>query len=94
MNLPIKLSESAYNEIKKLLQIKGLGSDVGLRVGIRGSGCSGTEFIIGFDKMSEGDVQFSNFEFPIFIQKKHFLYLSGVMVDFVEETAKRGFVFQ
>ncbi|TAF73620.1 MAG: iron-sulfur cluster assembly accessory protein [Bacteroidetes bacterium] len=94
MNLPIKLTQTAHDEVKKLLQIKGLGNEVGLRVGIRGSGCSGTEFMIGFDKFTEGDVQFSHFDFPIFIQKKHFLYLSGVTVDFIEETTKRGFVFQ
>lgn len=94
MNLPIKLTERAYNEITNLLKIKGLDSEIGLRVGIRGSGCAGTEFIIGFDKFSEGDVAFSHFAFPIFIQKKHFLYLSGITIDFVEEASKRGFIFQ
>ncbi|TAG50646.1 MAG: iron-sulfur cluster assembly accessory protein [Cytophagales bacterium] len=84
---------AAEAEIKRLFSIKGLAPTVGLRIAVRGAGCSGTTFVIGFDEPQPDDHTFNEHGFNIFIQKKHFLYLTGVSVDFLETNEKSGFVF-
>ena len=89
----MKLSEAAIREISLVMQRKNIPSGYGLRLAVKGGGCSGISFIIGFDKPKGGDVEFSEAGIPVFIEKKHFLHLAGMQVDFVENERERGFVF-
>jgi iron-sulfur cluster assembly protein len=90
---PVSFSETAINEIKKIQSTKGLDDSFGLRIGVKGSGCSGTTFILGFDQKNENDEQFMIEEIRIYIEKKHFLYLVGIGIDFVDNNSQRGFTF-
>ncbi len=94
MKLPIEIKQSALDEINKLLKIKGLENNYGLRIAIKGAGCSGINFAIGFDDLQNDDVIFTDFGFKIYIQKKHFIYLTGYYLDFIETDEKKGFVFK
>lgn len=94
MKLPVIIEDSAKNELIRLLEIKGLAQNVGVRIAIRGSGCSGTSFVIGFDEPQTDDHIFEEDNFKIYIQKKHFLYLTGVKIKFHESSEQRGFVFE
>lgn len=92
-SLPVQVTPSAIAEIKHIVERKNIPAEYGLRIGMRGSGCSGTSFVIGFDKKKEQDQTFDLDGLPVYIEKKHLMYLFGVEVDFVENDTERGFVF-
>lgn len=93
MKIPIILNDSAIQEIKKLFQVKGMNNEIGLRIGVKGAGCSGNSFVIGFDEILPDDIVFEDFNFKIYIQKKDFIHLSGITIDFLDSNDKRGFAF-
>ncbi len=93
-NLPCNLTESAIREISLIMQKKNIPAGYGLRLGVKGGGCSGVSFIIGFDNPRDSDEKFMAEGIPVFIEKKHFLHLAGMRVDFVESDRERGFVFE
>ena len=91
--LPIRLTDAAIQEIAGIMDRKKIPEGFGLRIGAKGSSCSGTNFIIGFDSVHTEDEIFIVGGFPVYIEKKHFLHLIGMMVDFVEAESERGFIF-
>ena len=90
---PVTISNRATDEIRKIMQTKNIPADYGLRVGIRGGGCGGVSLIIGFDKKKESDLVYTVEEIPVYVDKKHTLYLIGKQVDFYDGEDGRGFVF-
>jgi iron-sulfur cluster assembly protein len=91
---PITLSSRAAEEIRKIMQTKNIPEGYGLRVGVRGGGgCGGATLIIGFDKQKETDISYSVQDIPVFIDKRHTLYIIGKQVDFYEGADSRGFMF-
>ncbi len=90
--IPVTLSARAVEEIKAIMQRKAIPDGYGLRVGVRGGGC-GVSFIIGFDKPKENDLVYHVQDIPVYIDKKHTLFLVGKMVDFIESEEGRGFTF-
>ncbi len=52
--IPVTITTKALEEIKKIMQLKNIPDDHGLRLGIKGSGCAGT-FLLGFDKKKRSD---------------------------------------
>jgi iron-sulfur cluster assembly protein len=91
--LPIRLTDAAIQEIAGIMDRKKIPEGFGLRIGAKGSSCSGTNFIIGFDSVHTEDEIFIVGGFPVYIEKKHFLHLIGMKVDFVEAENERGFIF-
>ena len=91
---PVHLTEAAIREISSIVVQKKIPEGFGLRIGTRGGGCSGVQYFIGFDSGKEGDDRFDFDGFQVFIEKKHFLHLAGMKVDFVEEESQRGFFFE
>jgi iron-sulfur cluster assembly protein len=89
---PITLSEKAVVEIKKIMTSKGIPSDYGLRVGVRGGGC-GVSLMVGFDKMKATDIVYQIDTIQVYIDKKHTMYITGKEVDFIESEQGRGFTF-
>src|SRR5882757_10379137 len=91
---PVKLSTRAAEEVKKIMQTKGIPEGYGLRLGIRGGGgCSGISLIIGFDKKKDADLSYDVDGIAVFIDKKHTMYLIGKEVDFYDGADARGFMF-
>ena len=90
---PVHISDLALEEIKKMLLKNGLNPQFGLRIGVKGAGCSGTTFFLGFDQKKENDTEFVNDYVKIFIEKKHIMYLIGVELDFIDNNSQRGFTF-
>jgi iron-sulfur cluster assembly protein len=89
---PIGITPKAANEIKKIMSSKGIPTGYGLRVGVRGGGC-GVSMLIGFDKKKDSDVEFRIEDIPVYLDKKHTMYLIGKEVDFIETADARGFTF-
>jgi iron-sulfur cluster assembly protein len=52
---PIKLTESALVQLKKIKEDKNITEEHGLRVGVKGGGCSGFSYILGFDLPKDND---------------------------------------
>ncbi|CAN5448635.1 hypothetical protein BH23BAC1_BH23BAC1_06760 [soil metagenome] len=91
---PVSITEKAVNEIKKIMQNKSIPEEYGLRVGIKGGGgCSGVSYVLGFDKLKESDVAYEISKIPVFIEKKHTMYVIGMEIDFYEGADARGFTF-
>jgi iron-sulfur cluster assembly protein len=62
-------------------------------VGIKGGGCSGASFLLGFDKAKAGDEAYSLDTFYVFIEKKHVMYILGIEIDYETGESGTGFVF-
>lgn len=90
---PVTISTRAAGEIRKIMQTKNIPPDYGLRVGVRGGGCGGVSLIIGFDKKKDSDLAYTIQDIPVYIDKKHTMYIIGKEVDFYESEDARGFMF-
>jgi len=91
--IPVTLSKKAAEEIRKIMKTKNIPTDYGLRVGIRGSGCGGAALMIGFDKKKDSDLSYEIDDIPVYVDKKHTLYVIGKEVDFYDGADNRGFMF-
>jgi len=91
---PVKLSDRAAEEVRKIMLTKNIPVGYGLRIGVRGGhGCGGAQLIIGFDKQKDGDLTYTINNIPIYVDKKHTMYVIGKEVDWVENETERGFMF-
>ncbi len=91
--LPVSLSDRALKEVKNTLTHKNIPSGYGLRVGVKGAGCAGVSYILGFDQKSEKDMEYNLDGVPLYVAKKDVMYLLGIQVDFYEGNDARGFTF-
>ena len=90
--MSVSLTESAANRVTSFLANRGKG--VGLRLGVRTSGCSGMAYVLEFaDVINEDDVVFEDHGVKEIIDGKSIVYLDGTEVDFVKEGLNEGFKF-
>ena len=90
---PVHLTDQAADEIRKIMQTKDIPEGYGLRIGIRGGGCSGMSYILGFDRRRDYDQEFTIDEIPVYIDRRHGLYLMNTTIDYHDGLDARGFVF-
>jgi iron-sulfur cluster assembly protein len=90
---PIRLTEGAITQLKRIFEEQKVPENYGLRVGVKGGGCSGFSYVLGFDEPKEKDEVYSYGEFNILMEKSHGIYLIGMEVDWVEGLNNRGFQF-
>ncbi len=89
------MSEAAVKEIKRLIVQHELPESAGVRVGIKGGGCSGFTYTLNFDqKPAEGDVILEQDGVRLFCDPKSLLYLRGTTLDYSEGLQGRGFQFK
>lgn len=91
--IPVSISPEAVREIKHIMQHKNIPANYGLRVGIRGAGCSGVSYVLGFDKQKEQDNAYEVEGIPVYVEKKHLMYLIGLEITFYDGEDARGFTF-
>lgn len=90
----IKITEKAAKEIKKIMAENNIPDDYGLRVGVKGGGCSGLTYTMGFDgETREGDTINDNDGVKLIVDGKSLFYLSGTELDFSDGLNGKGFVF-
>jgi iron-sulfur cluster assembly protein len=90
----ISLTEKALNEIKRIMSENQVPDNYGLRVGVKGGGCSGFSYSLGFDaEAKEGDTTIEDGEVKLFIDGKSLFYLSVTEFDFSVGLIGKGFVF-
>ena len=92
-NAPIKLTEGAIIELRRLLNADDFDARNVLRIGVKGGGCSGLSYVLGFDKPTANDNQYETEGVGFVIDKAHELYLAGMEVDWQNGLNNRGFSF-
>lgn len=90
--MAITLTDAAANRVTQFIANRGKG--VGLRLGVRTTGCSGMAYVIEFaDEIDEDDIVFDNNNVKVVVDPKSLVYLDGTELDFSKEGLNEGFRF-
>ena len=90
--MAITLTENAVKHVQNFLAKRGKG--IGLRVGVRTSGCSGMAYKLEFvDEASEDDVMFICDGVKVLVDPKSLIYVNGMVLDYTREGLNEGFKF-
>ena len=90
----ISVTIRAVSEVKRILDEQSLPDNTALRVGVKGGGCSGFSYTLGFDDtVVETDQVLEVDGVRVVCDPKSFLYLSGTEIDFEDNLMGRGFKF-
>ncbi len=90
---PVKFTEGAVSEIKRLMNEAGFNTGLKLRVGVKGGGCSGMTYVLGFDEATEKDEFFEIEGIPCIMDKGHEMYVFGMEINWQGGLNSRGFTF-
>ena len=93
--MSVQLTETAAQEIKKVIAEQKMSEKVALRVGVEGGGCSGFSYKLGFDEHvdEQTDTICEMHGVRVVVDKKSLLHLDGTEIDYHSGIDKRGFVF-
>mgnify|MGYP002655665116 FL=1 len=88
----ITLTEKAAQRVKAFLDNRGKG--IGLRLGVKTSGCSGLAYVLEFvDVLNSEDQVFEQHGVNIIVDPKSLVYLNGIELDYVKEGLNEGFKY-
>ena len=90
---PLTLTDGAVKELKKIMTAQNITDDHGLRIGVKGGGCSGFSYSMGFDVQKDKDQVYTINGMKVFMEKAHGIYLLGMEIDWEEGLNNRGFSF-
>lgn len=91
--MAVTLTEKAAKHVQRNLDKRGKG--LGLRVGVRTSGCSGMAYKLEYvDEPDAHDQVFESFDVKVFVDPKSLPYIDGTELDFVREGLNEGFKFK
>lgn len=93
ISAPVSFTISAVDELKRLMAQEGFNTEHRLRIGVKGGGCSGMTYVLGFDSPTEKDEQFELEGIPCIMEKSHGIYLMGMEIDWQGGLNSRGFTF-
>lgn len=89
----LEITKSASDKVLRHLSKRGKG--LGIRIGVKTTGCSGLAYVLEFvDVPSNGDVEIKQTGFSIFVDPKSMPYLQGMIIDFVKNGLNEGFEFR
>ena len=91
---PVTITEGAIIEVRKLMNAKDFDNSMSLRVGVKGGGCSGMTYVLGFDHKQDNDNEFEIEGIRCIMNKAHEMYLYGMVVDWQDGLNNRGFTFK
>jgi iron-sulfur cluster assembly protein len=90
----ITVTDTAYKKIKQNLSRRGKG--VGIRIGIRTTGCSGLAYVLEYVdnyEVEQGVINFAQQDFVVLIDAKSLAYLNGLTINWVRNGLNEGFEF-
>ncbi len=90
---PVSFTASAIEEIKRLMNEENFDTATKLRIGVKGGGCSGMTYVLGFDAPQEDDEEYDFEGLSFIMNKSHGLYLYGMQIDWHDGLNSRGFTF-
>ena len=95
VELTVEISEKAAEKIKYFAHKEGIIDNVGLRVAVKGGGCSGLTYDLTItDKERESDKIVEQYGVKVMVDKKSYIYLVGTQLDFSDGLNGKGFVFE
>ena len=94
LECPVSLTANAVNEVKRLMNETTFEQGSLLRIGVKGGGCSGMSYMLGFDKQEADDEVYDIDGIQVLMKKAHSIYLYGMQVNFEDGLNARGFIFQ
>jgi iron-sulfur cluster assembly protein len=90
--MAITMTANAAERVKKFLEQRGRG--VGLRLGVKTTGCSGMAYVMEYaDRVEDDDVVFEDHNVRILVNPKSLVYLDGTELDYAREGLNEGFRF-
>jgi iron-sulfur cluster assembly protein len=94
VNEEISLTEKAVVQVRKIKAENKIPEEHGLRLSVKGGGCSGLSYVLGFDEAPrENDRVLECLGIRVFVDPKSVFYLSGTVLDFSDGLNGKGFVF-
>ena len=91
--MAVSLTQSAADRVKSYLDARGKG--VGLRVGIKKTGCNGYAYVVNYaDEIDDSDVVFEDQGVKVVVDKESLELIDGTEVDFVKEGLNEAFRFR
>jgi iron-sulfur cluster assembly protein len=88
----ITLTDIAATKMQAALAARGKG--IGMRIGVRTTGCSGMAYTLEFaDSTVEGDIEFDQQSVKLIVSTKDLVYLEGMQVDYQRKGLNEGFEF-
>ena len=90
--MAISMTASAAERVRNFLEKRGSG--VGLRLGVKTTGCSGMAYVLEFvDESNPEDQVFESNGVQVFVDPKSMIYLDGTELDYTKEGLNEGFKF-
>lgn len=89
----VKLTPAAVSEVRRMLEREQKNEDSGLRLFVKGGGCSGLSYGLNFDQKKTGDHVYDFEGLKVFVDPKSYLYLEGTTLDYVDSLQDKGFKF-
>lgn len=90
--MAITMTDVAAERVKKFLTNRGKG--IGLRLGVKTTGCSGMAYVMEFvDELDGADEVFESKGVKVIVDPKSLVYIDGTEVDFAREGLNEGFKF-
>jgi iron-sulfur cluster assembly protein len=94
-NGEIVLTEKAVAQVRRLMAQENIPDAHGLRVSVKGGGCSGLSYALGFDaEPKENDKVLQMHGMRVFVDPKSLFHISGTVLDYSDGLNGKGFVFQ
>ncbi len=92
--IDIDITEKAINQVKRIKEENSIPGEHALRIGVKGGGCSGMTYQMGFDgEIKDGDTVIEKDGIRLSVDGKSLFYLSGTVLDFSDGLNGKGFVF-
>lgn len=89
----ITLTDAAIKEVKRLINVQGI-TEGGLRLGVKGGGCSGLSYTINFDeKIGQYDQVYEFDGVKVIVDAKSAIYLQGTQLDYQKDLLSGSFKF-
>lgn len=89
----IKITDAAIKQLLRIRDEQSLPAEYGLRVGVKGGGCSGFSYVLGFDEKKEKDQEYIIQGMKVYMEKAHAIYLLGMEIGWLDGLNNRGFTF-
>ncbi len=90
----LHFTPQAVEEIGRLMNAEGFDKNTFLRIGVKGGGCSGLTYILGFDKLQDNDVEYESESLSFIMNPVHGIYLAGMEIHWENGLNARGFTFK
>lgn len=90
---PVTFTETALKELQRLWNNQSKNEHSYLRVGVKGGGCSGLSYLLGFEEKEEKDNIYLVGGVPVIINPAHLIYLADMQIDWQGGLNARGFTF-